>query len=827
MSSVPVVVHGHFYQPPRENPWTGHVERQHSAEPDHDWNARVHRECYRPNAFARIFDEQGRIEAIGNTYAHMSFNFGPTLLAWMEVHRPAAYRRVLDADRASCDRHGGHGNAIAQSFHHSILPLCNERDRRTQVKWGLEDFRHRFGRDSESIWLPETACNDATLSILVEEGLRWVLLAPRQAGGFRPLEGGAWRSARDFDCGHPYRWNHPDGSGRSIAVFFYDGDLARAVAFGGALASSSILVDHFEKAAGRTDGFVHLATDGETYGHHDRFGDLTLAYSLAVEASRRGFEPINYGEALDRFEPVAEVRLAQGDDGLGSSWSCAHGVARWYRDCGCRTGGEAHWTQAWRSPLRDSLDHLRDHFAGEFEQMAGEFFRDPWQARDAYVQVRLDPRRRDSFLREQGRRPDRSFDSAGRRRALSLLELQHHAMLMYTSCGWFFNDLAGLETVQILRYAGRALDLSEALGISSPRAGFLERLAEARCNDPADGTGADLFRREVEPARVSLSRMAAHVSLTGLFGAEVCRPAHGALPASGVRADAPPSTGRFRVECREWRLAAQPEASLATGRFFLEEMWTGESGEVAIAAIHTSDLEVQGGMQRIERDQSGVEPRMAVVREAFADGSVERALVELRTQFAEVSFTEADLIAEGDDDLSRVAVAAVVGRFRQEYTRLYDSHRVLFQRLHAARLPLPPELRVVAESTLGQRFEAALESFRESGDPAAFEAGLEVARQAAEQEYSIQDMFPAWRFESVLEDAVVRCLEKADLRLAPLIVDLLDVFRDLGAEVDVRSVQEKVYAEWGAVFGRAGAQDPRLRSLMMRLGFSPCVLDGT
>lgn len=485
-----LVVHGHFYQPPRENPWTGEVEREPTAAPYHDWNERIHAECYAPNAAA-------------NNYARISFNFGPTLLSWLERHHPDTYHQIIAADRESISGRGGHGNAIAQAYGHAILPLCNERDRLTQVLWGVADFRFRFGREPEALWLPETAANNATLALLIEQGLRYVILAPEQAKRVRSTtdsDGNVhWIdvSGGKVDTTRPYRFEHPDDAHRSIAVFFYDGPLARAIAFEKALTSSRGLVERFVHAAQRGD-LVNVATDGETYGHHFKFGDLGLAHALGVDAKQAGFSITNYGEYLDHHPPELAVEIDNGLAGEGSSWSCAHGVDRWTRDCGCHTGGEAGWNQAWRDPLRVALNFLRDDAALKFETSGGELLRDPWAARNDYISVLLNPGpAREEFWARHVVRPLSETEQV---RAFKLLEMQRSALLMFTSCGWFFSDLAGIETIQVLRYAARALDLQNQLGFAAPRKQFLELLAQATSNRADRGNGADIFLHFAEPA---------------------------------------------------------------------------------------------------------------------------------------------------------------------------------------------------------------------------------------------------------------------------------------------------------------------------------------
>ncbi len=490
-----LIIHGHFYQPPRENPWTGIIEKQPGASPYHDWNEKIHAECYGPNAAAHIAGSLPSSQQTVNNYAKLSFNFGPTLLSWLQQKHPETYQNILAADRLSAIERSGHGNAIAQAYGHAILPLCNDRDRETQVQWGLADFRYRFGREPEALWLPETACDEKTLALLIESGLRFVILAPNQAASTRS-PGGDWQptTADGIDASKAYRFLHPDDSGRSIAIFFYHGPLARAIAFEKALTSSKTLVELFTRAA-RAGSMVNVATDGETYGHHFKFGDLCIAHALELEAPAAGFRVTNYGEYLDQHAAEDEVKLALGEDGKGTSWSCAHGVARWERDCGCHTGGEAGWNQKWRTPLREALNFLRDAAARDYETLGSDLFRDPWQVRNDSIKLILDPQHsREAFLDRHATKP---LSDQDRWRALMLLEMQRNSLLMFTSCGWFFSDIAGIETIQVLRYAARLIDLSAQLGTLLPRKNFLELLSEARSNRARTGNGS----RHLSPLR--------------------------------------------------------------------------------------------------------------------------------------------------------------------------------------------------------------------------------------------------------------------------------------------------------------------------------------
>ncbi len=452
---------------------------QDSASPFHDWNERVTAECYAPNAYARFMDREGHIERIVSNYSRISFNVGPTLLSWLKEKMPEIHQAIVDADHESRERFSGHGSALAQGYNHLIMPLANLRDKQTQVRWGIADFESRFGRTPEGMWLPECAVDNESLDVLAEFGIKFTILAPAQASRVRDMNGGAWQdvNGRQVDPSRPYLVKLP--SGRSIVVFFYDGPIARAVAF-------EHLLENGERFANRLLGafngernweqLVHIATDGESYGHHFRYGDMALAYALhSIRAGNQARLTI-YGEYLEKNPPTREVEVVQ-----SSAWSCEHGVERWWRDCGCNSGGHPGWNQQWRQPLRAALDWLRDQLALRYESRAGEFLKDPWEARNDYIHVILNrsPENIDGFFQ---RHATRELKGAAQVSALRLLEMQRHALLICTSCGWFFDELSGLETVQVIQYAARAIQLANELFGEDLEAGFLKLLEAAKSN---------------------------------------------------------------------------------------------------------------------------------------------------------------------------------------------------------------------------------------------------------------------------------------------------------------------------------------------------------
>jgi len=470
-----VCIHGHYYQPPRENPWTGLVDRQESAAPFHDWNARVTSECYEPNAAAPILDGAGKARRTVNNYSMTSFNFGPTLLSWMERERPDVYASILRADAESRERFSGHGGAIAQCYNHVIMPLANSRDKQTQVIWGVRDFRSRFGRDPEGMWLPETAVDIETLEIMAAEGICFTILAPHQALSYRET-GGGWIDVPVgvADTTVPYWCVLP--SGRRIAIFFYNGRIAHDMAFGNLLNDGALFAKRMIDAApveGNKENLSHAAVDGETFGHHHRFGDMALAYCLETIENNPDSQLTVYGEFLEKFPPVWEVMVAG-----KTSWSCSHGVERWRSDCGCRAGEHPEWNQKWRGPLREAFDGLREILDPLFEREGAKFFADPWKARDNFIDVLL-----------KGGAPDMN------EKAFALLEMQRNAMLMYTSCGWFFDDISRIETIQILRYAARAVELAEKLSGQQIESPFLKALEMVPGNTPEIPDAREAFKR--------------------------------------------------------------------------------------------------------------------------------------------------------------------------------------------------------------------------------------------------------------------------------------------------------------------------------------------
>src|SRR6202789_2015691 len=458
-----VCIHGHFYQPPRENPWLEAIETQDSAAPYHDWNERVCAECYAPNGAARIVNTQNKIMGIANNYARISFNFGPNLLSWLKENAQRTYRMILDGERKSRRAFKGHSSAMAQVYNHTIMPLANARDKITQIRWGIADYISHFGAPPEGMWLAETAVDSETLELLAQHGVKFTILAPRQCRRVRKIAGAddevVWSPTPNDTVNSTRPYLVRFASGLSITVFFYNGGISQAIAFEGLLNSGDAFAGRLK------DGFIpdatgpqlmHVATDGESYGHHHRYGEMALAYAVKLLEQDKTVHLANYGSFLAQFPPDHECEIVE-----NSSWSCIHGVERWRSNCGCNSGRPG-WNQAWRKPLREALDALRDALVPLTEAEGVKLFQDVWAARNAYIDVILN-RNNETTNRFFEAQQSHALSAEERNRALKLMEMQRHAQLMYTSCGWFFDDISGIETVQVIAYAARALQLAQNL----------------------------------------------------------------------------------------------------------------------------------------------------------------------------------------------------------------------------------------------------------------------------------------------------------------------------------------------------------------------------
>jgi alpha-amylase/alpha-mannosidase (GH57 family) len=683
-----ICIHAHFYQPPRENPWLETIVRQDSAYPYHDWNERITAECYAPNAGARILDAEGRITRIVNNYSRISFNFGPTLLSWLEEKEPEVYQAILDADRESQQRFSGHGSAMAQAYNHMILPLANRADRYAQILWGLRDFEHRFKRQPEGMWLPETAVDLETLEILAELGIRFTVLSPYQAQRTRKM-GGRWRNAAGGNLDPTVAYEQKLPSGRSIAVFFYDGPISRAVAFERLLARGEDLAEQLlcAFADGREwSQLVHIATDGETYGHHHHHGDMALAYALHHIESNGLAKLINYGEYLERHPPNHQVEIKE-----QTAWSCTHGVGRWWTDCGCNSGSHPDWNQAWRTPLRNALDWLRDTLASVYEEKARQYLTDPWAARNNYINVVLD-RSEESLNRFLTTHCACEVSGEELVATLKLLELQRHAMLMYTSCGWFFDELSGIETVQILRYAGRAIQLAGEVCGDRLEAPFIEKLAEAKSNILKHGNGAVIYEKSVKLAMVNLEQVGAHYAISSLFEAYEERA----------------QIHCYTVQRDDSQVLEAGKARLAVGRAQLTSDITRETALLTYGVLHLGDHNLNAGVHAFQGKSTYKELR-AQVAEPFERADFPSIIRLLDQHFGESTYSLQSLFGDEQRKIVNLILESTLEEAAGAYRQVYQHNVALMRFLVGLGVPLPNVFRVTAEFVLNTNLRRAFE----------------------------------------------------------------------------------------------------------------------
>jgi alpha-amylase/alpha-mannosidase (GH57 family) len=675
-----ICIHAHFYQPPRENAWLEAVELQDSAYPYHDWNERVTAECYAPNSASRILDGDGRILQIVNNYSKISFNFGPTLLSWMEQKSPAVYHAILEADRDSQRRFSGHGSAVAQAYNHMILPLASRRDKYTQIVWGIRDFESRFGRHPEGMWLPETAVDLQTLEVLAELGIKFTILSPYQAGRVRPLGGRAWRKVDGgrIDPSMAYAVRVP--SGQTMNVFFYDGPISRSIAFEDVLGDGKRLSDRLLGAFSDTRTWpqlVHIATDGETYGHHKSYGDMALAFALNYIESSKLARLTNYAEYLEKHPPTQEAKVIG-----NSSWSCAHGVERWRSDCGCNSGGHSGWNQQWRAPLRQSFDWLRDTVAPHYEVEAAKLFANPWRTRDAYIAVVLD-RSRENVIRFMTEQAKRTLSEAEIVTGLKLLELQRYLMLMYTSCGWFFDDLSGLETVQVIQYAGRALQLAGQLFSEDLATPFLNLLAQARSNLPDQGDGRAIYENYVQPAMVDLEKVGAHYAVSSLFEeyGEVAR------------------IYCYDIGRMEYRSSRQGKLRVVLGQAKVSSEITWESDQITFGVLHLADHSVLGGVRGF-RDGEGYRLLDEEVKKAVESGDLAELVRLVEKNFSSGTYTLRMLFRDEQRKILGIILEEATNEARVLYRNFHDEHAHLIRFVTDLGVPLPRRFRLAVDFTL-------------------------------------------------------------------------------------------------------------------------------
>ena len=780
-NEVFLAIHGHFYQPPRENPWLEAIELQDSALPFHDWNERINKECYNPNSVSKIVDSRNRILDMVNNYEHISFNFGPTLLSWMEKFAPLTYERIIKADIESISEHNGHGNAIAQVYNHMIMPLANEHDKDTQIKWGIKDFEYRFGRKPEGMWLAETAVDDDTLRLLEANGIKFTILSPYQALKIRKEGAKEWQDVSwgNVDPARSYRYNIKSAPGKYIDLFFYDGAISRSVAFDELLKDGNKFIKRLKEGISDLRGYpqlVNIATDGESYGHHTKFGDMALAYVLQIKAKDAGFSITNYAEYLDKYRSDYEADIKQ-----ASSWSCFHGVGRWKEDCGCSTGGHPGWNQKWRKPLREALDYLREEMVKIFEQEGPKYFnKDIWEVRNNYISVILDRSSRIiSKFQQENFKADLS--DIQKVRAMELLEIQRQAMLMYTSCGWFFSEISGIETVQIMKYAARAMQLAANFTKADFEKKFLEILSEAKSNIAEYGTGKDIFERFVKPSIITMKQIASLWAISSLY----------------QDFDDEEYVYCYKVIRHDYQKVEKGNSRFVTGCIEVQSRITQQKSNLIFALIQYTDGDFHCAIKEYSEDIEFNTIKNNLTKTFLLDPITEiiRALDEY---FGKEYFTLKDIFIEERRKILQILLKDKLDKFARTYEEMYDEGKSSIYHMQNLGLTIPDEFKISAGYALSRKFNDLIIHSGGFVDPAITQQAMDINYEAKRMGIKLDKAASNKIFAKKINQNLNRLTYGLEIQQAEVVLELFDYIEKLELEVDIAEAQNiyfvKIYS---------------------------------
>lgn len=771
-----LTIHGHFYQPPRENPWLEAIELQDSALPFHDWNERICKECYNPNSVSRIVDNKNQILDIVNNYQYMSFNFGPTLLSWMEEFAPLTYERIIKADIDSISEHSGHGNAIAQVYNHMIMPLANAHDKETQVKWGIRDFEYRFGRKPEGIWLAETAVDDATLKVLVDNGIKFTILSPYQALKIRKTGDKEWQDVSwgNIDPARSYKYTLKGDSKKSIALFFYDGAISKSVAFDELLKDGNRFIKRLKEGVSETRNYpqlVNIATDGESYGHHTKFGDMALSYVLKIKAEDEGFKITNYAEYLDKYESDYEVDIKQ-----ASSWSCFHGVGRWKEDCGCSTGGHPGWNQKWREPLRNALDYLRDELAKVFEAEGPKYFNDnPWAIRNKYIDVILD--RNYVTIRKfqkENFKPDLTEEQ--KVKGMELLEIQRQAMLMYTSCGWFFSEISGIETVQIMKYAARAMQLVARFTNEDFETHFKDILSQAKSNIAEFGTGKDIYERFVKPSVVTAKQIACLWAISSLY----------------QDFEDEEDVYCYTVKRHSYQKVQKGSSNFLVGHIEISSKVTLQKADLMFALMQYAGGDFHCAIKEFSNDAEFNELQATLIK-TFALNPITEIIRTLDEKFGKEYFTLKDIFIEERKKILQILLKDQLEKFGNTYKEMYDQGKGSIYHMQNLGLEIPKEFKISAEYALSHRYNDLLAGSDGFVEDPIVQQIKDINFEAKRMNIDIDKTPSNKNFAKRIITNLNRLTKSFEIQQADTIIELFEMIEKLDLQIDISEAQNIYY----------------------------------
>lgn len=800
-----LTIHGHFYQPPRENPWLEAIELQDSALPFHDWNERITKECYNPNSVSKIVDSRNRILDVVNNYAHMSFNFGPTLLSWLEHFAPLTYERIIKADIESITEHSGHGNAMAQVYNHIIMPLANENDKITQVKWGIRDFEYRFGRKPEGMWLAETAVDDETLRVLVDNGIKFTVLSPYQADKFRQKNDKEWTDVSwgNIDPARSYRYYIKSEPEKYIDLFFYDGAISRSVAFDELLKDGNKFIRRLKEGVSDCRDYpqlINIATDGESYGHHTKFGDMALAYVLKIRAKDEGFTTTNYAEFLDKYRSDCEVEIKQ-----ASSWSCFHGVGRWKEDCGCSTGGHPGWNQKWRKPLRNALDYLRDELIKVYETEGVKYFnKDIWDVRNNYIEVILN---RDEMnvrkFQQENFKPELSDDD--KVRAMELLEIQRQALLMYTSCGWFFSEISGIETVQIMKYAARAMQLAVKFTDKNLEENFLNILVEAKSNIAEYGTGKDIFERFVSPSVVTPKQIASLWALSSLY----------------QDFEDEESVYCYTITKHDYKKVQKGTSTFIVGNIEIQSKITLQKSNLIFALMQFSGGDFHCAIKEYSDEYSKLKANLI---RTFLLNPLTEIIRSMDESFGKDYYTLKDIFIEERRKILQILLKSKLEKFSQIYQNMYDEGKGSIYHLQGLGLKIPDEFKIAAGYALNKKFNDIVVHANGFIDDELIQQAIDVNYEAKKIDIQLDKTPSNAIFGRKILQNISRLVHSFEIQQADAILEIFDIVEKLELQVDIAEAQNiyftKIYHRIGDIIetGIKRSSDRKLVEMLLDIG---------
>lgn len=773
-----LTIHGHFYQPPRENPWLEAIELQDSALPFHDWNERINKECYNPNSVSKIVDSRNRILDMVNNYEHMSFNFGPTLLSWMEQFAPLTYERIIKADIESVEQHSGHGNAMAQVYNHIIMPLANENDKQTQVKWGIRDFEYRFGRKPEGIWLAETAVDDDTLRVLEENGIKFTVLSPYQALKMRKEGDKDWTDVSwgNIDPARSYRYYIKSAPGKYIDLFFYDGAISRSVAFDELLKDGNKFARRLKEGVSDCRDYpqlVNIATDGESYGHHTKFGDMALAYVLQIKAKEEGFTITNYAEYLDKYRSDYEVDIKQ-----ASSWSCFHGVGRWKEDCGCSTGGHPGWNQKWRKPLREALDYLRDELAKVYDEEGAKYFNaNPWDIRNKYINVILD-RNELNIKKFQNENFLSNLSEEQKVKAMELLEIQRQAMLMYTSCGWFFSEISGIETVQIMKYAARAMQLAANFTKKDLEKRFTEILADAKSNIAEYGNGRDIFNNFVKPSIVTPKQIASLWALSSLY----------------QDFEDEENVYCYTVKRDEYQKIQKGNSNLVIGHIEIKSQITLQKSNLMFALMQYSGGDFHCAIKEYSDDAEFNKMKNDLIK-TFMLNPLTEIIRSLDEYFGKEYYTLKDIFIEERRKVLQILLKDKMEKFARNYQDMYDEAKGSIYHMQNLGLAIPDEFKIAASYALSRKFNEFVKHSGGFVDPGTIQEASNINFETRNMGIKLDKTPSNAIFSKKILQNINRLAYSFEIQQADVVLELFDYAEKLELEIDISEAQNIYYSK--------------------------------